>query len=271
MAMRPATSALAIAVVAALTTAAAAAGDLPEGTDLSVYSGDAGWKVLPGSTRMIAGRVAVGDSVAEQQVAHVRTGILRESVRYAAGAQLAKGTPVYAVWLREAGTGWCAPGVVDSSGTIIAAKRKPEQCFFLDRSDDTPFHTKSLKGKSAFHSPMTTGRYYVKSPVLVDETVSRFDHPMKLSLRLGPARAAQLVYEVVFTDSFGSSRIFEQSVEQGSDGTWTIALWGGALAVRREGAGYAVTEIMPLRDELGTDERLRGSRTITSSVYYIWF
>jgi hypothetical protein len=269
--VRPSLAAGLALACAGLVAGAVAARDLPEGTDLSVYSGDAGWKVVPGTTRLVADRVAAGEVVAEQSVAYLRTGVLRETVRYAAGAEVAKGTPVYAVWLREAGTGWCAPGVLGPSGAVVSAKRKPENCFFRDPDDSTPFYTKSHKGKSAFHAPMTTGRYFVKSPVLVDETEGGFDHPMKLTLRLAQAKGTQLAYEVVFTDSFGASRIFEDKAEPGSDGTWAITLWGGRLAVRREGGGFAVTEASPLRDELGADERLRGSRTITSGIYMIWF
>lgn len=248
-----------------------AARELPEGTDLSVYEGEAGWRVIPETTRLLAQRAQPGEAIAEQRVTYRRTGTLRESVVYAVKSTVPAGSVVYAVWLREAGTGWCAPGVLDSDGRIASQKRKVETCFFLDRSDNEPFQTQSHKGKSAFHSPVTTGGYRVRTPVLVDEAQGVFDQRMKVSLRLGKARRGQLAYEFVFTDAFGSSRLLKDTVERAEDGAWTIPLWGGAVRVRPDGTGYAVSEATPLRDELGEDPRLRGARTKTITTQIIWF
>lgn len=259
------------AALLAATSVPSAARELPEGTDLSVYEGEAGWQVVPGTTRLISAKAQPGEDIAEQRVTYRRTGTLRETVVYAVRSTVPAGSVVYAVRLREAGTGWCAPGVLGVDGQIASQKRKVETCFFLDRSDNEPFQTQSHKGKSAFHSPITTGGYRVKSPVLVDEAQGVFDQPMTVSLRLGKARNGQLAYEFVFTDAFGSSLLLKEKVQRGEGGAWTIPLWGGAVRVRPEGKGYTVSEATPLRDELGEDPRLRGARTKTVTTQIIWF
>jgi hypothetical protein len=248
--------------------------ELPPGTDLSIYSGEAGWKVVPGTTRLVARRVAAGEVLAQQGVAYRRTGVLREPIVNMAADDHAKGTPVYAVPLSDGSTAWCVPRVLDTEGRIISTERMPENCYYLDREDGVPYRTKAFMSNSAFHSTRTLGSAFIKTPVLVDETIKRFDHPMTLSLRLRRAQAGQLRYDVVFTDSFGATWIFTDTALPGAEGSWVIPIWGGILTVRRDGKFYAVTETAPLRDKLGEHSRLRGTRNepegITSEDWPTW-
>lgn len=264
---------LAVASVASAATGGAlAAADAPVMVETNIFAGAAGWKVITGSTRLIAAEVKPGDVLGEQGVRYLRTGRFRGEV--VSGGALAKeripaGSPAYAVRLDGFGTGWCTPGGDERDLGARLASRNKERCIFVSPSGGM-IRTQGYDGKSPFAASAMTGQYGVITPVQVDEQPVDFGRNFRIVATLGKLTAREARIDYWFDDGANRTRLVVHRLKPGADGHFLLPLWGGRLRLERSGTGLRGVMIAPPRDVLDRQPELRGDRIMAPTVRIIW-
>lgn len=254
-----------------MAAATAIAADPPPLIETNMFAGASGWAVTPGTTRVIADSVGIGQDFAEQQVRYVRTGVFTDDV--VSGGSLAKqvipaGSPAYAVTMAGFGVGWCSPGAdLRDLGARLASKNK-EQCIFAN-GEGGMFRTQGYDGKSPFAASAMTGMYRVISPVRITEKAVDFGRPFRIVATLAKFGPKELRIDYWFDDGSNRTRLVSHKVKPAADGSFELPQWGGRLRLRPSGAQMAVETLVPVQDRLSDVPELRGHRLFSPTINII--
>jgi hypothetical protein len=240
--------------------------------DQPMFSGAAGWRVVPESTRIMALELVAGQDFAEQLVHHVRTGKFVEDV--VSGGSLAKqvipaGSPAYAVAMAGYGVGWCAPGADKRDLGARLSSANKERCIFQGE-DGRLFRTQGYDGKSPFAASAMTGQYAVKSVVRIVEQPVDFGHQFRVVAALAKFSPKQVQIDYWFDDGSNRTRLLAQKVRPAADGSFSIPLWGGQLRMRVKGKSLSVETLKPVQNILSDIPELRGSRIFSPTINVIF-
>lgn len=253
-------------------TAPASAAEAQPMLDRPMFSGPAGWTVVPATTRVISSELVVGQDFAEQQVRHVRTGQFVEEV--VSGGALAKqfipaGSPAYAVAMAGYGVGWCTPGADKRDLGARLASANKERCIFQDDAGSL-FRTQGYDGKSPFAASAMTGQYRVNSKVSITERPIDFGRRFRVVATLAKFSPKQLRIDYWFDDGANRTRLISQKVRPAADGSFALPLWGGQLRFHAAGKTLRVETIKPVRDALSDVPELRGDRIFSPTINVIF-